>query len=390
MLCNICHAVNRRLDRWVPQKDLRPFVSDEERLRYVNEARLHTLESPIVKGKRRMTRRDRRSMTSNTSDVTELDPTSALLEKEHLEKTKVKNIDCIQFGKFEVDAWYFSPYPEEVRLVCIDVSYFYLTCAVCIMCLCGVLSCVCCMWKVDLPDQLTNTFSFNHSFPEPNRNYSLFLPTQYTKERKLYVCEYCLKYMRRLKTLDKHKKQCALRHPPGNEIYRKDQLAIFEVDGAKSKVYCQCLCLMSKLFLDHKTLYFDVAPFLFYIVTEVDSHGCHIVGYFSKEKNSPEDYNVACILTFPPYQRKGYGRLLIELCMYPPHIYLLIVCCALSRVCSTRNGWFDPLWIGEGGGLVCSWLPVVCFYCFTFLPTLSPSLIPSNSIRTQQDWTEAR
>uniref|UniRef100_UPI00358F0CA0 histone acetyltransferase KAT5 isoform X6 n=1 Tax=Myxine glutinosa TaxID=7769 RepID=UPI00358F0CA0 len=30
------------------------------------------------------------------------------------------------------------------------------------------------------------------------------------------------------------------------------------------------------------------------------------------EKESTEDYNVACILTLPPYQRKGYGTLLIE------------------------------------------------------------------------------
>lgn len=45
---------------------------------------------------------------------------------------------------------------------------------------------------------------------------------------------------------------------------------------------------------------------------EVDTFGCHIVGYFSKEKESSEDYNVACILTLPPYQRKGYGKILIE------------------------------------------------------------------------------
>ena len=37
----------------------------------------------------------------------------------------------------------------------------------------------------------------------------------------------------------------------------------------------------------------------------------HIVGYFSKEKNSAEGNNLACILTLPPYQRKGYGRFLI-------------------------------------------------------------------------------
>ena len=45
---------------------------------------------------------------------------------------------------------------------------------------------------------------------------------------------------------------------------------------------------------------------------ECDNKGCHIVGYFSKEKESSEDYNVACILVLPPYQRKSYGKLLIE------------------------------------------------------------------------------
>lgn len=36
------------------------------------------------------------------------------------------------------------------------------------------------------------------------------------------------------------------------------------------------------------------------------------MGYFSKEKNSAEGNNLACILTLPPYQRKGYGRFLIS------------------------------------------------------------------------------
>ena len=48
------------------------------------------------------------------------------------------------------------------------------------------------------------------------------------------------------------------------------------------QIYCQNLCLLAKLFLDHKTLYFDVEPFIFYILTEVNRHGAHIVGYFSK------------------------------------------------------------------------------------------------------------
>lgn len=47
-------------------------------------------------------------------------------------------------------------------------------------------------------------------------------------------------------------------------------------------------------------------------MTESDSKGKHIVGYFSKEKFSVNNYNVSCILTFPPYQRHGYGRMLID------------------------------------------------------------------------------
>jgi len=105
--------------------------------------------------------------------------------------------------------------------------------------------------------------------------------------------------------------KCDLRHPPGNEIYRQGELSMFEVDGKKNKIYCQNLCLLAKLFLDHKTLYYDVEPFLFYILTECDSRGCHMIGYFSKEKNSPDDYNLACILTLPPYQRQGFGKFLI-------------------------------------------------------------------------------
>ena len=45
---------------------------------------------------------------------------------------------------------------------------------------------------------------------------------------------------------------------------------------------------------------------------ENDEFGSHLIGYFSKEKDSADNYNVACILTLPSYQRKGYGRLLIE------------------------------------------------------------------------------
>ena len=176
----------------------------------------------------------------------EMDPTTAALEKEHEALTKVKYIDRIQIGRFEIDTWYFSPYPEE-----------------------------------------------------------------YGKCSKLWICEYTLKYMKYEKTYQAHRAECKLNQPAGKEIYRKGSASIYEVDGKENKLYCQNLCLLAKLFLDHKTLYFDVEPFVFYILCEVDKYGAHIVGYFSKEKESPDGNNVACILTLPPYQRKGYGKLLI-------------------------------------------------------------------------------
>jgi len=87
---------------------------------------------------------------------------------------------------------------------------------------------------------------------------------------------------------------------------------VFEVDGAVSKIYCQNLCLLAKLFLDHKTLYYDVEPFLFYVLTRNDNTGSHLIGYFSKEKACQQKNNVSCIMTMPQYQRQGYGRFLID------------------------------------------------------------------------------
>lgn len=172
--------------------------------------------------------------------------TSGSMTQSVQEIARVKNLNKIQMGQHEVEAWYFSPYPIE---------YAY----------CDT----------------------------------------------LYICEFCLSFYVSHKQLSRHRARCQLHHPPGNEIYRHDEISFFEIDGRKQKTWCRNLCLLSKLFLDHKTLYYDVDPFLFYCMTERDEKGYHLIGYFSKEKESSESYNVACILALPQYQRLGYGRLLI-------------------------------------------------------------------------------
>ncbi|KAK3032529.1 hypothetical protein RJ639_036444 [Escallonia herrerae] len=202
---------NRRLDEWV-------------RLEQLDLASVETVVDEKVEDKvtsLKMTRHQKRKIDeTHVEGHEELDAASL---REHEEFTKVKNIATIELGRYEIETWYFSPFPPECN------------------------------------DSL-----------------------------KLYFCEFCLNFMK-----------------------RKEQLQRHMVDGKKNKVYGQNLCYLAKLFLDHKTLYYDVDLFLFYVLCECDDRGCHMVGYFSKEKHSEESFNLACILTLPPYQRKGYGKFLI-------------------------------------------------------------------------------
>lgn len=142
--------------------------------------------------------------------------------------------------------------------------------------------------------------------------YAAPYPEEYSHESRLFICEFCLKYLPSEFVAYRHKLKCPAKHPPGDEIYRDGSISIWEVDGRKKTEYCQCLCLMAKMFLGSKTLYYDVEPFLFYILTEYDETGYHFVGYFSKEKRPASQNNVSCILVMPIHQRKGYATFLID------------------------------------------------------------------------------
>lgn len=238
---------DRRLDEWVPLE--RIDVSRDPLMKRPppTPSPSHEVGRFTRNQKRRMT--EFYSASSNRRTPNSPDSSAEKLELEHQEFTRIKFIDYIQFGKYEIDTWYFSPFPEEYRRL-----------------------------------------------------------------NKLWICEYCLKYMKSARTWVEHVSQvCKQRQPPGKRIYHKGSLTVFELDGQDQKLYCQNLCLLAKLFLDHKTLYYDVAPFMFYVLCESDREGYHVVGYFSKEKMSADNYNLACILTLPPFQKRGIGRFLITL-----------------------------------------------------------------------------
>jgi len=91
-------------------------------------------------------------------------------------------------------------------------------------------------------------------------------------------------------------------------------------------LFCQDLSLFAKLFLDNKSVFFDVTGFNYFLLVytppstesnqaagaaEVTPPRHHVIGFFSKEKMSWDNNNLACILVFPPWQRKGLGALLM-------------------------------------------------------------------------------
>ncbi|OQV15798.1 Histone acetyltransferase KAT6B [Hypsibius exemplaris] len=163
--------------------------------------------------------------------------------------------------------------------------------------------------KIQIGDKQIQTW-YNSPFPE-----------EYIRCECLYVCEFCLQYMKTVGVLERHYQKCPWHRPPGTEIYHdtvglseteQEELVMYETDGNDWKEYCQNLCLLAKLYLDHKTLYYDVEPFLFYVLTRRDKFGDHLIGYFSKEKQCLQRYNVSCIMVLPPYQGDGYGRFLID------------------------------------------------------------------------------
>lgn len=82
-------------------------------------------------------------------------------------------VRTIRFGQYDIDTWYDAPFPEEYAIV---------------------------------------------------------------PEGRMYMCEFCLKYMKSSFMATRHQTKCQARHPPGDEIYRDDLISVFEVDGRKNKV----------------------------------------------------------------------------------------------------------------------------------------------------------
>ncbi|KAI1274906.1 acyl-CoA N-acyltransferase [Xylaria sp. FL0933] len=268
-----------------------------------------------------------------------------------------RNIDQVVFGNTCFKAWYPSYYGKEV-----------------------------------LGDVSANVGGGNAKMGGSKRDHPSMLD-------RLYICPCCFKYSKEMVPWRKHVRFCeAKAFVPGTKIYthprhsktirvprtssteesptattknkgksRSDgndlsadtavsegEWSVWEVDGGKDGLFCQNLSLFAKLFLDNKSVFFDVTGFNYFLLvytppppktqpsssvqpglastslthledsgpmfsnppggasTSLSSHPRpQIVGFFSKEQMSWDNNNLACILVFPPWQRKGLGALLM-------------------------------------------------------------------------------
>lgn len=71
--------------------------------------------------------------------------------------------------------------------------------------------------------------------------------------------------------------------PPGRKVYQRGSYTIWEIDGAQEPLYCQNLSLFGKLFIDHKSVFFHVEGFLFYVLCDAaTSRRDQVMAFFSK------------------------------------------------------------------------------------------------------------
>lgn len=285
--------------------------------------------------------------------------------KEHKKpNTAQRNIDKVVFGNICFSTWYHSPYGTEALG---DVS-----------------------GNSVKSGNSNGPSSQDGNGKDEGTGNATSRKTKEDKLDRLYVCPCCFKYSKELVPWWQHVHQCERRgYVPGEKIYThpkahqarhaasatgvgagpsavpahkaagrkrkapdtaaqpaedtvedQGEWSIWEVDGEEEGLFCQNLSLFAKLFLDNKSVFFDVIGFKYYLLVHTAPRPTpsppsprnatgdgeeqegeeearplppkhQIVGFFSKEKLSWDNNNLACILIFPPWQRKGLGALLM-------------------------------------------------------------------------------
>ena len=135
------HFLNleKRMDKWIEQS----LISKNYGKLYINIDNSNLINYSILNDNSVLTRK-RSNLFSNEAYTDK--------EEETPKNVIVKNIEKIIIGYYEIETWYYSPFPNE-----------------------------------------------------------------FISNKKLYICEHCLKYMKYKNTLIKHLNNCSFKNPPGKK-----------------------------------------------------------------------------------------------------------------------------------------------------------------------------
>ncbi|KAI9731068.1 MAG: hypothetical protein M1818_007925 [Claussenomyces sp. TS43310] len=235
-------------------------------------AHIQRLSLPLPARHREGDAKETRTTTTNKHNdqmpgpVTRWESATPSISSSVKPSTAERNIDAVVLGDVMFNAWYPSPYVKEI---------------------------------------------VGKEVVEENKRAGRNNISEMMLER-LYVCKWCFKYSRELMAWWAHVGCCKRREQiPGRRVYthQDGEWTVWEVDGEVDTN----LSLFAKLFLDNKSVFFDVTGFYYFLLvhTSPEKGAQQVIGFFSKEKMSWDNNNLACILIFPPWQRKGLGALLI-------------------------------------------------------------------------------
>ena len=306
-------------------------------------------------------------------------PSSPLTRRKPSLTPLTRNIDEVVFGSILFDTWYYSPYPDPVSSEKDSQHHPSLARAA--------------VTAAAPPAPRHGAKSTSHAFKVDGDAQTSGAVRGQLSCHRLHVCPWCFAYSPAAQEYVTHLRYHCTLKPSGSDetqngsshdassttngdgangvpssatkVYDHEGYAVWEVDGDIEKLYCQNLSLFGKLFLEQKSVFFDVGGFYYYVLTYTPPPGTTIIddpseptgdqspkagrgtvarpgrrrkaeastnadtaeqeewihsihsspqalGFFSKEKLSWDSNNLACIVVFPPYQHRSLGKLLMS------------------------------------------------------------------------------
>jgi len=114
------------------------------------------------------------------------------------------------------------------------------------------------------------------------------------------ICSMCISMFSTNQALRSHMERCVV---PYRAIYQERDFRLSKIQSLKTK---QLLSTISQMFIQSKTVYYEVQDYDFYIIYDKE-----IFGYFSRYRGGNHSLN--CFLVFPCFQGQGWGTVLMDI-----------------------------------------------------------------------------